>query len=158
MGFGPRENRHWFGVPNGTSLCSCCWEPPAVRANLLLLPTNTRRCWGCCHWLVCLLQQVRPWIEPAQSYEKNQLGLSQMFFNSLRLTWCMALLADAAVLLVCTRSCTRRPNQACCVNWRRTGNAGFGWGTIARAKRPVNPTHRKISRNAPFFTSSINET
>jgi len=46
-----------------------------------------------------LLQQVRPWIEPAQSYEKNQLGLSAMFFNSLRLTWCMALLADAAVLL-----------------------------------------------------------
>ena len=46
-----------------------------------------------------LLQQVRPWIEPAQSYEKNQLGLSQVFLNSLRLTWTMALLADAAVLL-----------------------------------------------------------
>jgi hypothetical protein len=46
-----------------------------------------------------LLQQVRPWIEPTQSYEKNQLGLSQVFFNSLRLTWTMCLLADAAVLL-----------------------------------------------------------
>ena len=46
-----------------------------------------------------LLQQVRPWIEPTQSYEKNQLGLSQVFLNSLRLTWCMTLLADAAVLL-----------------------------------------------------------
>jgi hypothetical protein len=46
-----------------------------------------------------LLQQVRPWIEPAQSYEKNQLGLSQVFFNSLQLTWIMFLLADAAVLL-----------------------------------------------------------
>jgi hypothetical protein len=45
------------------------------------------------------LQQVRPWIEPAQAYEKNQLGLGQMFLNSLRLTWCMALLADAVVLL-----------------------------------------------------------
>jgi hypothetical protein len=44
------------------------------------------------------LQQVRPWIEPAQSYEKNQLGLSQMFLNSLRLAWSMSLLADAAVL------------------------------------------------------------
>jgi hypothetical protein len=57
-----------------------------------LLPLNTlaaRR----------LLQQVRPWIEPAQSYEKNQLGLGQMFFNSLRFTWCMALLADAVLLL-----------------------------------------------------------
>ena len=46
-----------------------------------------------------LLQQVRPWIEPAQSFEKNQLGLSDVFFNSLRFTWVMALLADAAVLL-----------------------------------------------------------
>jgi hypothetical protein len=40
-----------------------------------------------------------PWIEPAQSFEKNQLGLGNVFFNSLRFTWTMALLADAAVLL-----------------------------------------------------------
>jgi hypothetical protein len=46
-----------------------------------------------------VLQQVRPWIEPAQSFEKNQLGLGDVFFNSLRFTWAMALLADAAVLL-----------------------------------------------------------
>jgi hypothetical protein len=46
-----------------------------------------------------VLQQVRPWIEPAQSFEKNQLGLGDVFFNSLRFTWVMALLADAAVLL-----------------------------------------------------------
>jgi hypothetical protein len=46
-----------------------------------------------------LLQQVRPWIEPAQSYEKNQLGLGAVFLNSLRLTWSASLLADAAVLL-----------------------------------------------------------
>jgi len=46
-----------------------------------------------------LLRQVRPWIEPAQSFEKNQLGLGQMFFNSLRLTWQMSLWADSAVLL-----------------------------------------------------------
>ena len=46
-----------------------------------------------------LLQQVRPWIEPEQSFEKNQLGLGQMFFNSLRLTWQMSLWADSAVLL-----------------------------------------------------------
>ena len=46
-----------------------------------------------------MLQQVRPWIEPAQSFEKNQLGLSNVFFNSLRFTWVMSLLADAVVLL-----------------------------------------------------------
>jgi hypothetical protein len=46
-----------------------------------------------------LLRQVRPWIEPAQSFEKNQLGLGQMFFNSLRLTWQMSLWTDSTVLL-----------------------------------------------------------
>ena len=46
-----------------------------------------------------VLQQVRPWIEPAQSFEKNQLGLGDVFFNSLRFTWAMALVADVAVLL-----------------------------------------------------------
>jgi len=46
-----------------------------------------------------LLRQVCPWIEPAQSFEKIQLGLGRMFFNSLRLTWQMSLWADSAVLL-----------------------------------------------------------
>ena len=46
-----------------------------------------------------LLEQTRPWIEPAQAYEKNQLGLSALFLNSLRLTWTMGLLADTVVLL-----------------------------------------------------------
>ena len=46
-----------------------------------------------------LLKQARPWIEASQSYEKNQLGLNQMFFNSLQLTWMMGLLADGILLL-----------------------------------------------------------
>ena len=33
------------------------------------------------------------------TYEKNQLGLGQVFLNGLRFTWAMSLLADAAVLL-----------------------------------------------------------
>jgi hypothetical protein len=45
------------------------------------------------------LRQVRPWIEPAPALEKNQLGLSWIFFNRLRLTWQMSLLAASAVLL-----------------------------------------------------------
>ena len=83
-------------------LCLQCWQasqcprqfayPASAHETLLgLVPMNTRasqRRW----------QQVRPWIEPVQSYEKNQLGLSQFCFNSLRLTWGMCLLADAAVL------------------------------------------------------------
>jgi hypothetical protein len=46
-----------------------------------------------------LYDRVRPWIEPAQSFEKHQLGLSRFFLNSLQLTWIMCLLADLVVLL-----------------------------------------------------------
>jgi hypothetical protein len=46
-----------------------------------------------------LLRQARSWVEAAQSYDKNQLGLNQVFLNSLRLTWIMCLLADTIALL-----------------------------------------------------------
>ena len=103
LGYDVRDDLHWFGPLPPADLCMRCWQAsgcprqfayaPAVHETLLgLLPLNTLAAQR-------LLQQVRPWIEPAQSYEKNQLGLGAMFFNSLRLTWCMALLADAAVLL-----------------------------------------------------------
>jgi len=103
LGYDLREDRHWFGPLAPAELCLRCWQAsacprqfayaPAQHETLLgLLPLNTRAAQR-------LLQQVRPWIEPAQAYEKNQLGLGQMFFNSLRLTWCLALLADAVVLL-----------------------------------------------------------
>jgi hypothetical protein len=103
LGYETRDQLHWFGVTDSQPLCTHCWEnsacprqfahAPSEHETLLgLLPMNTRTSQR-------LLQQVRPWIEPAQSYEKNQLGLSQMFFNSLRLTWIMSLFADAAVIL-----------------------------------------------------------
>lgn len=97
------DQLHWFDVTDSEPLCWRCWEasqcvrqfsyPLAAHETLLdLLPMNTRASQR-------LLQQVRPWIEPAQSYEKNQLRLNEVFLNSLRLTWTMSLLADAAVLL-----------------------------------------------------------
>jgi len=103
LGYDMQDDLHWFGVRPPAELCIRCWEvnncprqfayAPAVHETLLgLLPLNTLPAQQ-------LLQQVRHWIEPAQAYEKNQLGLSRMFLNSLRLTWCMALLADAVVLL-----------------------------------------------------------
>lgn len=103
LGYEVGEDRHWFGAAPPAQLCSICWQasncprqfayaPSAHETLLGLLPLNTPAAQR-------LLQQVRPWIEPAQSYEKNQLGLGQMFFNSLRFTWCLALLADAVVLL-----------------------------------------------------------
>jgi hypothetical protein len=103
LGYEAADRLHWFGVSDPHPLCTWCWQAsqcdrqfsysPAEHETLLgLLPMNTRASQR-------LLQQVRPWIEPAQSYEKNQLGLSEVFLNSLRLTWTVSLLADAAVLL-----------------------------------------------------------
>jgi hypothetical protein len=103
LGYESDAQEHWFGVQGTQPLCPRCWQagqcprqfayPASAHETLLgLIPMNTRASQR-------LLQQVRPWIEPAQSYEKNQLGLSQFFLNSLRLTWMMSLLADAVVLL-----------------------------------------------------------
>lgn len=89
LGYAPSEDLHWYGVTDSQPLCSCCWQAadcprqfahaPAEHETLLgLLPLSS-------HPAQRLLRQVRPWIEPAQSFEKNQLGLSQMCFNSLRL-------------------------------------------------------------------------
>lgn len=98
-----RQQLHWFGVKEPHPLCQWCWQQstcarefsyPASQHEILLgrIPLTSRT--G-----QLLLHKVRCWIEPAQSFEKNQLGLKQMFFNSLRFTWMMCLLADAAVLL-----------------------------------------------------------
>ncbi len=103
MGYDGRAGEHWFGVGAEPELCRGCWKaarcprqfayPPAQHETLLgRLPLASRLAQP-------ILQRVRPWIEPAQSFEKNQLGLSDVFCNSLRFTWVMALLADAVVLL-----------------------------------------------------------
>lgn len=95
--------QQWFRVAGEPILCAGCWEAArcprhfgfasAQHETLFgLLPLASRPAQR-------LLQQVRPWIEPAQSFEKNQLGLGRMFFNSLRLAWQMGLWADSAVLL-----------------------------------------------------------
>jgi len=99
----PESGQQWFRVASQESLCRECWQadacprhfgyPVAAHETLFgLLPLASRAAQR-------LLQQVRPWIEPAQSFEKNQLGLGAMFFNSLRLVWQMSLWADSAVLL-----------------------------------------------------------
>ena len=103
LGYEAADQLHWFGVTGANPLCLWCWQSaqcarqfsysPAEHETLLgLIPMNTQVNQR-------LLQQVRPWIEPAQSYEKNQLGLAKVFLNSLRFTWSLSLLADAAMLL-----------------------------------------------------------
>ena len=87
----PESGQQWFRVPADPELCAHCWQAADCPGHfgyaadthetlLGLLPLASRVAQR-------LLRQVRPWIEPAQSFEKNQLGLGQMFFNSLRLTW-----------------------------------------------------------------------
>jgi len=103
FGYDRQAEEHWFGVREPATLCACCWQAssclrefvyPAKTQETLLgrLPLSTRAA-------QTLLKGVRPWIEAAQSFEKNQLGLSQIFFNSLRLAWCTGLLADSVCLL-----------------------------------------------------------
>ena len=112
LGYDWRRNQHEFGPPEPASLCAFCWEqsqcsrcfdyPPSDHETLLgLLPLCTRAAQH-------MLQKMRPWIEPTQSYEKNQLGLSQVFLNSLRLTWTMCLLADA-VSIIRARALLEKP-------------------------------------------------
>jgi hypothetical protein len=99
----PASGQQWFRVPVTSEYCAHCWEASGCPRHFGyaagqhetlfgLLPLASRVAQR-------LLRQVRPWIEPAQSFEKNQLGLGQMFFNSLRLTWQMSLWTDSAVLL-----------------------------------------------------------
>jgi hypothetical protein len=120
LGYDGRAGEHWFGVGVEPELCRCCWEaalcprqfayPPARHETLLgRLPLASRLAQQ-------VLQQVRPWIEPAQSFEKNQPGLGDVFFNSLRFTWTMALLADAAVLLRARALLGRPPLRPLLVN------------------------------------------
>src|SRR5688572_19857553 len=103
LGYDPQGQEHWFEPAAPAALCSHCWEASqcprqfSYRASdhetlLGLLPLCTRPAQR-------MLEQMRLWIEPVQSYEKNQLGLSHMFLNSLRFTWWMGLLADAVCLL-----------------------------------------------------------
>ena len=103
LGYDDRAGEHWFGVGAEPELCRCCWEASCCPKQFAHQPREHETLLGRLPLASPLaqqvLRQVRPWIEPTQSFEKNQLGLSAMFLNSLRFTWMMALLADAAVLL-----------------------------------------------------------
>ena len=103
LGYESRDQLQWFGVLDAQPLCHLCGQQqscprqfgfPSVDHEILfgLIPLASRVAQN-------LLTRVRPWIEASQSYEKNQLGLSRFFLNSLRLTWSLCLLADAVCLL-----------------------------------------------------------
>ena len=101
--YDPSEQAQWFGVASGREICPWCWEQRscprefafASSAHEILLGQVPYGSWLANH----LIERVRPWIEPAQAYEKNRLGLNDFFLNSLQLTWTMSLLADFVVIL-----------------------------------------------------------
>lgn len=103
LGLDERDQLHWFGVRQNDPLCLRCWQHSACAREFSFPPGQHEILYGMIplssQVAQVLLKQVRPWIEASQSYEKNQLGLSELFLNSLRLTWIHGLLADAVALL-----------------------------------------------------------
>lgn len=103
LGYEPPEGEHWFGPLPNAPLCPWCWQrsscpkefsvPTDAHETFFgMIPLNTRLAQR-------LTGSVRSWIESAQSFEKNQLGLKAMHLNSLSLCWTTFLLADSAALL-----------------------------------------------------------
>lgn len=94
---------HWFGVRDEDPLCTRCWHSGSCPREFSFSPERHEILYGLIplssRVARLLLTRARPWIEATQSYEKNQLGLGQMFLNSLRLTWSVCLLADTVALL-----------------------------------------------------------
>ena len=97
------EQLHWFGVTDPDPLCSWCWQQSSCPRQFSFRPSDHEIMFGTIplssRVARRLLRQARSWVEAAQSYDKNQLGLNQVFLNSLRLTWIMCLLADTIALL-----------------------------------------------------------
>lgn len=103
LGLHEREQLHWFGVRQEQPLCSRCWQQSQCPREFSFSPDQHETVFGTIpvNSMVGkrLLRQSRSWIEASQAYDKNQLGLGEMFLNSLRLSWVVGLLADTVCLL-----------------------------------------------------------
>jgi len=115
LNYDPDKGQQWYGVLEADCLCDKCWqqsncprqfayEVAPHETFLGMIPLNTKAGWK-------LVHSARSWIEPAQSFEKNQLGLDHLFFNSLALTWTMCLLADSVALLRCLAQLRSAPKR-----------------------------------------------
>ena len=103
VGYDEVDCQHCFAPPPQAPTCASCWEQ-SVCPRQFTVPADTHESFfGMIPLNTSLAQRliysVRSWIEPAQSFEKNQLGLKRMFLNSLRFCWTVSLLADSATLL-----------------------------------------------------------
>jgi hypothetical protein len=103
LGLQEIDQLHWFGVTDPDPLCRWCWQKSSCPQQFSFAPSAHEILYGTIPLSSSvaerLLRQARSWVEASQSYEKNQLGLSQIFLNSLRLTWVVCLLADTVALL-----------------------------------------------------------
>ncbi len=132
LGFDEASQEQWFGVgPTTNPLCNSCWRSPQCPREFsypaahheILLGRIPQASFLAKH----LREKVRPWIEPAQSYEKNQLGLSAHFLNSLHLAWVMFLLADTVTLLR-AHALLRDPVQPLLLRELTPTQLAFPWG------------------------------
>jgi hypothetical protein len=115
LGYDEQDYHHYFAPPPQAPLCGSCWEQSTC-AKQFTVPADTHETFfGMIPLNTSLAQRlihsVRSWIEPAQSFEKNQLGLKMMFLNSLQLCWLASLLADSATLLRVLALLTDPPAQ-----------------------------------------------
>lgn len=105
LNYDAQGQEQWYGVLDEQPLCTGCWQQSGCAREfryevqrhetfLGMIPLNTQAGWK-------LVHSARSWIETAQSFEKNQLGLKSIFLNSLALTWTVSLLADSVALLRC---------------------------------------------------------
>jgi hypothetical protein len=104
LGLRQDEQLHWFGVADEIEpLCVRCWERSSCPREFSFAPTDHEIALGTIPLSTPLAQkllgQSRAWIEATQAYEKNQLGLGDLFLNSLRLTAILCSLADTVSLL-----------------------------------------------------------
>ena len=112
LGYEVADQLHWFGASEIQPLCPWCWQQASCPRQFAYAPAAHEILFGriplASRVSHQLLRQARSWIEASQAYEKNRLGLSQVFLNSLRLTWVLGLLADT-VLLLRARAVLSRP-------------------------------------------------
>jgi hypothetical protein len=104
LGLRQDEQLHWYGVDDRNEwLCPFCSQQTRCPREFSFRPADHEIALGSVPLNSVtgrrLLQQSRTWIEATQSYEKIQLGLSNMFLNSLRLTAIVCLLSDMVMLL-----------------------------------------------------------
>jgi hypothetical protein len=103
LGYDELDFGHWFAPPPQARLCGWCWQQSACPRQFAVPAETHETFFGMIPLNTALAQRlircVRSWIEPSQSFEKNQLGLKMMFLNSLRLCWTTSLFADSAALL-----------------------------------------------------------